>query len=196
MEFRQTDPIRRDLAGLPRYELPVELRDRLRVMGSKECARRRRLRDLETWLADFATDVRLAFHNLMRPIALPMAGGLSSALVLFSLVAPGLASRPLQGSIGADDVDTGLTTVATVSSSVSFSLDHRDIVIDVFIDENGRVMDYSIPAGQAWTRDPAMVRNITNTLLCTRFKAATWFGKKASGRTRITLTASQLEVRG
>jgi hypothetical protein len=83
-----------------------------------------------------------------------------------------------------------------LDSSVSFSLGQSDIVLDVFIDDEGRVMDYTIPAGHGWARDPEMIRNVANTLLCTRFKAATWFGKKAAGRTRIRLTTSHMEVRG
>ena len=46
--------------------------------------------------------------ELMRPLAIPTAGGFAAALVLFSMLAPSLAVRG--GSVSTADTPTGLYT--------------------------------------------------------------------------------------
>ena len=71
----------------------ADLAMRLRVLASQESARRRSRaslrQSLRTWLIDF----RLMADNLMRPLAIPTAGGFVSALLLFGVLAPRLATR-------------------------------------------------------------------------------------------------------
>jgi len=192
MSHHPIDRQRAGLGELPKYTPPVRLRDRLRVLASQESLRCRRRMSLETLFAHWRERFLLLFHNLMRPFAVPVAGGLLSAMVLFGLLAPQFAmQRTLAG-----DVPTGLTTMATLESSMSFDMFDEDIVVDVVIDGQGRVIDYAIPRGEIWASDPALVRSIEMTLLYTKFTPATLFGMPASGRTRITLRRSHVEVRG
>jgi len=192
MSHHSIDRQRAGLGGLPRYTPPGHLHDRLRVLASRESLRNRRRMSVETLLAHWRERFLLFFHNLMRPFAVPVAGGLLSAIVLFGLLAPQFA---MQRSV-AGDVPTGLTTMATVESSMSFDMFDEDIAVDVVIDGQGRVIDYSIPRGESWASDPALVRSIEMTLLYTKFTPATMFGMPASGKTRITLRRSHVEVRG
>lgn len=184
--------ISRKLKALPKAHAPVEVVDRLRVLASREASRRRSRSSYAAFFKHIRSEVFLRVDNLMKPVAVPFAGGLVSALLLFAALAPSLA-RPI---VVVDDVPTGLSTKATLTSSLSFTLSDDDIVVDVSIDERGRITDYSIPADQAWARDANLVRSLENTLLLTKFTPATKFGQPASGKTRITLRRSQMEVRG
>jgi len=193
MSNQPVDHRRESLQGLPGLAPPRVLHDRLRVLASRESQRRRRRLDAQARIAHWREEIVFRWNMLMRPVAVPFAGGLASAIVLFGLLAPGFAVQ--QSSIG--DVPTGLTTEAGLQFSFNMAASPAyDIVVDVVIDDQGRLVDYSIPKGQAWASDPVMVRGVENLLLCTKFTPATLFGQPASGRTRITLRRSHMEVRG
>ncbi len=178
---------------LRRLAPPSELTTKLRVMASREALRRRRRASVAAFLTHVREEAALAFNNLMRPYAVPAMGGLLSTLVLFGVLAPYLSvNLKIEG-----DVPTALHTPAALESAFFMSLEESgEIVIDVSIDEQGRIIGYTLPRDQHWTKDPALVRNIETALLGTRFTPATVFGKPASGRTRITLRRSHLDVKG
>jgi hypothetical protein len=181
------------LQALPRLTPPHGLVSRLRVLASREAARRRRFASAEAFVAYARDLISLWFDHLARPYAVPFAGGLASTVFLFAMIAPTLTvQRP------AVDVPTGLSTPAVLAYSLSsVSLVHTaDIVIDVTIDEEGRVVGYSLPRGQGWLKDRALLNSIERTLLFTRFTPATLFGGKVAGRTRITLRHSSVDVQG
>src|SRR5436309_704229 len=73
--------LRKLLRGLPMQQVPFRLASQLQVLASHEHARRRtgRWHDGMEWL-------RLAVNNLMRPVAIPFAGGVASAMFLFSML--------------------------------------------------------------------------------------------------------------
>ena len=193
MSNQPMDHRRESLRGLQRLAPPSTLRDRLRVLASRESQRRRRRLNMDALLAHWREETLFRWNMLMRPVAVPFAGGIVSAIILFGLLAPGFAVQ--RSSIG--DVPTGLTTEAALQFSFNLAASPaHDIVVDVEIDDQGRLVDYSIPKGQAWANDAAMVRSLENLLLCTKFTPATLFGQPASGRIRITLRRSHMEVRG
>lgn len=191
-DLRAAAALRAQLAALPRQEPPVQLRSQLRVMASQEALRRRMWSNPATAAAYLLGRLGLVVNNLMRPYAVPVTGGLLSAVVLFSMV---LTSYPVIGEIQGD-VPTPVSTEPGVMSSLAFGLGDEDIVVDLSIDGQGRVMEYSLPAGQRWATDPEIRRSLENTLLCTRFQPATRFGQPSNGKTRITIRRSQMDVRG
>ncbi len=194
LRVHQLRAVKATLGALPRLRAPEELTMRLRVAASRHLAERRRW---ESWrsAATYWFDVaRVWCMNLMRPVAIPAAGGLLTAVLLFSMLAPTLAVRA--ASTG-DDVPTILSTEAAVKQSIlSFGVIEEDIVVDVLVDDNGRMIDYSAPPGQVWQYDPRLRRFIENTLLCTQFTPATTFGQPRTGKVRITLRGNSVEVRG
>lgn len=192
MPYREFDPLADTLRALPSRVVPGELTDRLRVLASRESLRRRRS-GLRARLSWWAESVSLFFNNLMKPVAVPMFGGLVSTIILFSVLAPGYPiQRPVTG-----DVPSPFFTQPMVQSSLSLPDSDENVVVDVWLDEQGRVLDYSIPGGQGWASDPSLVRSVENTLLCTRFTPATVFGRPASGRMRVIFSRrSQVDVRG
>ncbi len=194
LRVHQLRALRSSLAALPRIQAPEELTMRLRVAASRHLAERRRWESWRTAIVYWFDLARVWTANLMRPVAIPAAGGLLTAVLLFSMLAPTLAVRA--ASTG-EDVPTILSTEAAVKqSTLSFGIIEEDIVVDVLVDDNGRMIDYSAPPGQVWQHNPRLRRYIENTLLCTQFTPATTFGQPRTGRVRITLRGNSVEVRG
>ncbi len=133
----------------------------------------------------------------MRPVALPAAGGLVAAMLLFSMIAPVFTVRA--SSLGDEfDIPTVLSTQAGLAHSRGANNTlNQDVVVDVFVDGNGRMIDYTVPAGQVWQNDPKARRCIENWLILTKFTPATKFGQPASGMVRIYVSGgSELDVQG
>jgi hypothetical protein len=183
------------LGALPRRKAGADLNVRLRVMASREAHRRRLLGSPRELAAEAWWRGKLLLDNLVRPNALPVTGGLVSALFLFLSIAPAFPMR----QIILNDVPMRVATSATLLSAFSISAPSgppEDVVLDVDVDSEGKVVDYMVAGGQAWTDDPQVRKNLESTLVCTRFNPATRFGQPQSGTVRITIRRSALEVRG
>ena len=192
MKDCEMERIRELMRALPVRRAPADLNMKLRVMASRELDRRRREQASGGWLPHRIAVLRVWTNNLLRPLAIPMAGGLLAALLLFAIMAPGLTVNRMV----AFDVPTALATEATVQKSVSFDTGEEDIVVDVTIDELGGVVDYSIQQGQRWFANPAIRKSVESALVVTRFAPATIFGHAITGKTRITFRRSRVEVKG
>jgi hypothetical protein len=188
-ESEQQTLLREALLSMPAARPPEPLDTRLRVLASRASSRRRL-----GVVGHTASRVKLVFENLMRPLALPFAGGLTSAVFLFSMLIPHLGTgflehdhRLQQHSIR-NDVPTMLTTGASVESMADFVPKiPEDTLIEITIDRQGRMVDYSVPHGQ-------MTSEIGNTLLFTTYSPATYFLRPTSGK--ILLLRSRIVVKG
>ena len=96
----------RVLRGISPLVPPPMLSTSLRVLASRELSRR----SSKGWL----DRVRLFADNLARPLALPFAGGVFSAVILFSMWL--VPTYPMRAASGFD-VPTVLTTEATVKGN-------------------------------------------------------------------------------
>jgi hypothetical protein len=130
--------------------------------------------------------------NLMRPVALPLAGGLLSALLLFSVLVPNISFSRRQI---VRDVPISLFTEATVKSQPPFGFNDDDFVLEVLIDEQGRMTDYSVAEGQRLSVDPQLRRSIENNLLFTEFQPKTSFGQPAASRLFVSFKRSHFNVK-
>ena len=191
-QSREVRELRRTLRSLPSRQLSVDLRTRLRVLASKESSRRRSRASaralLRTWLIDF----RLYANNLMRPLAIPTAGGFVSALLLFGVLAPSLTTR---GAAAGTDVPTVLYTEASVRSFIPLGFHNEDLTVEVTINGEGRVIDYAFPAERS-KKNAALQRSIENYLLFTQFTPVRNFGQPVKAKVRISFQSSRIEVRG
>ena len=192
LQTQQLAQLRTRLRALPARTPPPHLTTSLRVLASRERARVATRASHGALIRHWLDRASLIGHNLMRPLALPFAGGLVSALVLFSMLVPQFRGQ----TVVSDDVPTMLTTEATVKSAMSYGLGDADIVVDVLVDESGRMLDYWVPDGQRWDGDPQLRQSIEKTLVCMQFTPGTMFGQPASGKLRITLRRSHVEVKG
>jgi hypothetical protein len=178
------------LRELRRRVPPASLSSSLRVLASRE--RDRRLRGANRAFWDRA---HLFFDNLMRPLALPFAGGIFSAVLLFSMCV--IPTYPLRGS-STVDVPTTLYTQAAVKQTGPVAAT-SDVVVDVTVeplaDGTGRMVDYQILCGNA-AKNEALRRSIESFLIFTVFQPATALGQPVLGKIRLSLQSSQIDVKG
>ncbi len=179
--YGQTGRLRQNLRALPVLSVPKQLSVNLQILSSKELMRRQQ----SAW-ARFLGNMRLTFNNLMRPFALPCAGGFASALFIFGTLMPNLGF--LRSSV--NDRPTPLFTEASVDSVADFGATSKsadDTLIEVQIDGQGRMVDYNVQEGQ-------MTSEIGNMLLFTTFTPATNFLKPTTGK--LVIRVSRIVVKG
>jgi len=86
--WRTQRAILRKMAQAP---VPDALAASLSVMASHERERQLARVSIRARVRRLAANINLVFDNLMRPVALPLTGGLLSALLLFGLMMPSLS---------------------------------------------------------------------------------------------------------
>jgi hypothetical protein len=126
----------------------------------------------------------LSSHDLLRPLALPAAGGVFSAIVLFSMWL--VPTYPLRAKTSALDIPTQLTTGVQIQRSVTAALS-ASVLVDVDVDDQGHLMGYQIVSGADVVADPLMRRRMETALWFTTFSPATAFGMPMAGKTRVLL---------
>jgi hypothetical protein len=194
LHLGQLEMVRQTLRAAPRRPMPADLVFSLRSLASREAARRRYYAGFRGAVRGFAERAALFANNLMRPLALPAAGGLASAVFLFSMV-----MTNFQGIVHrhANDVPLAIITEPSVRS-IPFELaEDSEFTVDVFVDEQGRVIDYSFPDGFGTLSTAPLRRKLEATLLLTEFNPGTTFGQPVSGWVRVKFTGrSQIDVKG
>jgi len=184
-----SENVRANLRRMPIPAIPAHLVNKLRVLASHEHARRMTHSSLSTWMADWIDRLELTFNNLMRPLALPFAGGLLSALVVFSLIfvpsfgnagplgfdpAIELVSTPVDGTVeGAPGETPG-----EILRGPALSCDQT--IVELTIDEHGNVRDWNMLLGQ-------MNEEVKNLIIYSHFIPATYFGYPVSGTVIVAL---------
>jgi hypothetical protein len=185
------------LRRLPAKTPPAGLRTSLRVIASRERQRRIDRRDFRSILRLARDQVRLSCEEMVRSIALPFAGGVCSTLVLFSMFVvpayPLLTQKLAQNSL---DVPTVLSTESSVKSMAPFSAGDDDIVVDVSVDGQGRMIDYAIVAGASVLAKGDIRRRLENALVFSNFTPATSFGRPMVSKIRLCFHSSRIEVKG
>jgi hypothetical protein len=198
------ETLSRLLRVLPRRIPPSSLRTALRVRASLE-----RQRLAEGWLSGHPAKtvvawydrLRLTMHNAVWPVALPAAGGVFSAVVLLGMWL--IPYYPVHASSDFD-VPTGLTannwtgtaTSAAIRATGAVAVLGADVVVDVTIDDLGRMIDYRIVSGPTTVQDPDFRRRLENLLLFSLYVPATTFGQPGLSTLRLSLFSSAVDVRG
>ena len=126
----------------------------------------------------------------MRPLALPFAGGVVSAIVLFSAWL--VPTYPLRASGSGIDVPTMLTTEATLKGNAPMAVNGGDVVVDITVDGEGKMADYDIVSIGGALQDPGVRHRLESFLLTSQFVPATAFGQPMSGKVRVPISASQI----
>jgi hypothetical protein len=183
---------RRVMKSLPVHKPPAEFSTRLRVIASRESYRRRSRVSWKAWWHAWKQDTRLWMNNLMRPLAIPTAGGFFSAVLLFGVLAHSIAPGV---TASANDIPTVLYTGASVKSFMPLGFEAKDLTVEITLDENGRLIDYSIPDSAHPSKERAY-RAIENLILFTQFTPASRFGRPISGKVKINFLSSRIDVKG
>ena len=185
--FETRRRLRFNLSRLPVRVPPAGLQRTLRIAAAAE--RSRLMKGGFNW----QDRLRLAFRNMMRPFAVPAMGGVVSAIVLFSVIMPSIAIhvRPML-----NDVPLNVFTDASAKYFAPIGLSESELVLDLVVDSEGRMVAYTVVTGSELLRDATLKRQIENNLLFTEFTPATMLGGRTSGRIRLQLKSQNINIRG
>lgn len=178
--------------------VPPELKVALRVMASHRCKQQATRRNFAARLEHFQEWIARFREEFLGPLALPLTGGVAAAVVLFSMcVVPEYPLRqPSVANAPYVDVPTTLSTAVAVKTISPFVTSADEVVVDVWVDEDGRMFDYAIVAGASVLANSNLRRRLENMLLFTQFTPATEFGRPMSSKVRLRFGSSRVDVRG
>jgi hypothetical protein len=181
--------------------VPEALTAKLRVLASHEREHQLARISVRERLRRLVSTVNLAFDNLARPVALPLTGGLVSALLLFGLMMPRLSfSHPTGGQEFSTfptgrivtnpygqvaDADDDFPRIEPVNSAPSEFLN----VVDLTIDENGKIVDWKVVRGE-------ITPDMKSVIIFSSFEPATNMGIATSGKIRMVQFAPSATVHG
>jgi len=184
-EYRSLSSLRTALRAMRRPDMPDALAERLRVLASHERERLLLRASLAARLGRWRERLQLSFDNVMRPLALPVAGGLLSALSTLVIFASMMQTQAFPYNAGGDVRPPMIATdpdgqvvdwvgrapqLVPVTGDVSSDM----IAVRLRIDPEGRVADYMVAQGQA-------TQEMKNFFLLSRFTPATSFGQPTWG---------------
>ena len=181
----------RNMAPTP---VPAAVVTRLSVLASHERERQLARVSPRERFRRIASNVSLAFDNIMRPAAVPFAGGILSALVSFGLMVPVLSFTHSAGSYDFTNFNTDPrgSIVATPWQTAAAD-EMRDFpmlaspdqpngdyvnVVNLTIDENGKVVDWDVVRGQ-------LTDEMKSIIMMSTFKPATSMGINTSGTIQV-----------
>lgn len=163
--------LRHTTRSLPQPAVPAAVQQKLRGIADRNriqrLARVSFSDRVNNWIATF----QVHCQNMMRPMALPVAGGVLSAVLLFGMWIPNLTATPQSLS---GDVSAPIFTDPSLSRSNPVRYG-GDVVVKLIIDERGKVADYEVIQGQ----DSEELRNF---ILFSIWAPATSFGKPTWGK--------------
>jgi hypothetical protein len=174
------------LLSMGRVKEPADLGLNLRLAISREAAAARRARLEGLW-------VRV--ENAVQAFMVPATAGLACALLIFGLIASVLAT-PGQLQANNQDVPTIMNTGPELEQSVfgtNLSAVNADsLVIEAYVDKDGRVEDYRILSDPGESQD--LLPQVKRMLIFTTFRPAMSMGHPISSR--AVLSFSKISVRG
>lgn len=183
------DALRRTQAlvsSVGRAKAPADLSLKLRLAISHEAARRRR---------PHFEGLRVRLENALSVFMVPATTGLLATVLAFGILAA-LLSSPMSVQANAADVPLVLATEPVLQQS-SFGytvgpITEDSLVIEAYVDANGRVEDYRILSKPDELSD--LPHPVKNMLIFTTFRPATWLGTPRPGT--AILSFSKINVKG
>ena len=184
-EFTAMRTMQRTMASLGPAKAPADLGLKLRLAISHEQARRK-----SSWLDSLS----LKWENAIRPMLVQVSAGFACAVILVGGIGLLLGMVAAPEPVMANDEPLGAMTAphylySTVSPGEIISAHDSLIVVEAYVNAQGRVYDYNIVSGPV---DPAVRTQIVHQLLTSVFEPASVFG--APVRSRVVLTFSGISV--
>jgi putative zinc finger protein len=182
VSLRQTQQL---LTKVGRRKVPEDLALKLRLAISREAAQAH---------SPYFGDLRVRVENAIHLFMVPATVGLVSAVLIFGflmgLVLPLQASNP--------DVPLMLNTAPQLQQSAfgsaMESINGDSLVIEAYVDANGRVQDYRVLSNPQDSETQDLPPQVKNMLIFTTFRPATSMGQPTSGR--AVLSFSKISVKG
>ena len=185
-EYRALRRTQQLLVSVGRPRVPDDLGLKLRLAISRETAQAKRGR-----FEGLMVRMENAFHAFM----VPATAGFLSALVIFGIA---MAYFVAPSTLRADNdvplvmVNTAPELQQSVFGMTLDTIDADSLVIEAYVDANGRVQDYRVLSNpDAANELPSQVKNM---LIFTTFRPATSMGRPTSGR--AVLSFSRISVKG
>jgi len=181
--LRQTQQL---LMSVGRVQEPADLGLKLRLAISREAAESRRPR---------FEGLRMRVENTLNAFMVPATAGLACAVLIFGLVTAILA---MPGEVQANNEDvplvlnTGPELQQSVFGSTLSSMNTDSLVIEAYVDRNGRVQDYRILSDPGESEE--LLPQVKRMLIFTTFRPAMSMGRPISSR--AVLSFSRISVRG
>jgi hypothetical protein len=185
LEYRQLTRTQALVHALGPRRAPETLALQLRVALSRRSA--------DTLSRRIAAGM-VRLENAINGFLLPATAGLVSTVLLFGLL---VGIYPVPAQAGANDVPTLLYLPPQLEESPFAaglsSLNSADaLVVETYVDANGRVQTYRILAGPE--QDETLRAQLNNALIFTTFRPAMSFGRPTAGR--VVLSFSKVSVKG
>jgi hypothetical protein len=185
-EYRSLRQTQHLLMSVGRVQEPADLGLKLRLAISREAAETRRPR---------FEALRMRVENTVQAFMVPATAGLACALLIFGLVTAILA-MPGEVQANNQDVPTVLTTGPELQQSVFgtnlSAMNTESLVIEAYVDKNGRVQDYKILSDPGESQE--LLPQVKRMLIFTTFRPAMSMGRPISSR--AVLSFSRISVRG
>ena len=186
-EFDSLRAMQQSLAALGPAKAPADLGLKLRLAISHEQARRK-----STWLDSLS----LKWENAVRPMLVQVSAGFAGAVILIGGIGLLLGLVAAPEPVMANDEPLGAMTAphylySTVNPGPIVTDHDSVIVVEAYVNAQGRVYDYNIVSGPD---DPAVHNQVINQLLMSVYEPASVFGAPVRGR--VILTFSGISVRG
>ncbi len=185
-EYKSLRQTQRLLMSVGRVKEPADLGLKLRLAISREAAETRR--------PQFEA-LSMRVQNTLNAFMVPATAGLACALLIFGMVTAILA-MPGEVQANNQDVPTVLTTGPELQQSVFgttlSSMNTDSLVIEAYVDKNGRVQDYKILSDPGESQE--LLPQVKRMLIFTTFRPAMSMGRPISSR--AVLSFSRISVRG
>jgi hypothetical protein len=182
-QYQSLRSTQRLLAKIGRAKAPEDLSLKLRLAISREAARLRQ---------PYFGNLALRMENALRGFMVPATAGLVATVAIFALLMGFIT--PVQADAG--DVPLLLSTKPELQQS-SFgmtmgTISEDSLVIEAYVDANGRVQDYRILSDPNQLHD--LPHPVKNMLIFTTFRPATSMGMPRPGT--AVLSFSKISVKG
>ena len=175
----QLGALRGVLRAHARVKAPADLALQVRMRISHESTPR----------ASVFSSMFVHFGNFLRPVAIPAASGLLTAVLTFGSFIYHFA-MPLEIP---NDVPLALQTQPKLRTmpQITFATSADGVLVQAEVDYQGRITNYTVLNGGG---DEKQMRELRHALLFAQFDPATRFGVPISGRTIFNL--SRISVKG
>ena len=174
------------LVSMARPKAPADLGLKLRLAISREAAAARR--------APFEA-LRVRLENAMQAFMVPVTAGFLSALIIFGIamvyfVAP--SSLRADNDVPLVMVNTGPELQPSTFGLSMDTIDDDSLVIEAYVDSNGRVQDYRILSDSNDSNE--VLPKVKQMLIFTTFRPALSMGRPTPSR--AVLSFSKISVKG
>jgi Putative zinc-finger len=184
-EFGALRAMQQSLGSLGTLKAPADLGLKLRLAISHQQAERK---------SSWRDTLSLKWDNAIRPMLLQVSAGLAGAIVLVGGITLLLGMVAVPEPVMANDIPLGAMTsphfLYSVVNPHAIVTNHDTvIVVEAYVNSQGRVYDYNIVSGPT---DTAVQSQILDQLLDSVFEPASVFGAPVRGR--VVLTFSGISV--